>query len=260
MIEDPRTVYGTHLKEQGLLRCRLREDNFSSPFLIDYKCSFLWVTSLFISFSFSPTSLSLFPSPSVFFHPFFLPSLPLLPLFFYFCGNPQQMQQQQQCDLRAGWWAPLHGGDWLHYRQQLRPRRELLWAGPADPGVCFQQGRGRGRRRGARPGKKNHPLVLRFTASSMSLTIGLATMLPLHHQTCTALVQRASPCELSDLIPDFVLVSLGIETGYVIIIPFTYIFRWPLGADASCIMLGWATLRITMDPLNTILSSSPFLC
>lgn len=89
---------------------------------------------------------------------------------------------------------------------------------------------------------------------------GLVAMLFLYHQTCTALVPKASPCEPSNLIPEFVLVSLGVETGCVTITPFTYIVRWPLEPMQAAIMLERATLRITMDPLSTILSLSPFLC
>lgn len=85
----------------------------------------------------------------------------------------------------------------------------------------------------------------------MSLTAGLAAMLFLHHQTCTALLPKASPCEPSNLIPDFVLVSLGIETGYVTIIPFTSIVRWPLEPMQAAILLERAALEMTMDPLNT---------
>lgn len=61
-----------YLKEQGLLRLKLREDNSYPPFPTSCKHSFLWVTSLFVSPSFLSISLFLFPFPSVFFLP--LPS------------------------------------------------------------------------------------------------------------------------------------------------------------------------------------------
>lgn len=180
-------------RSRGLLRLELSEDNPHPSFPTNYKCSFLWVTSLFVFPSFLSTSISI-PLP-LFFSSIFLPFFPLLPFFSTCSGNSRQRQQQQQHRFRTGWRASLPGGDWLRYRHQLGSGRELLRAGPADPRVRFPQGWRRGRRGGDRAGKKHHPVTLRFIASSVPLTTGLAATLLLCHQT--HIVSTESPTEVN---------------------------------------------------------------
>lgn len=92
----------------------------------------------------------------------------------------------------------------------------------------------------------------------MSLTVGLAAVLFLYHQTHMMLMQKASPCELSNPISKFYS-SFTVHRDWLLH-SYIYVVRWPLEPMRAAMMHERNILKITVDSIKTTLNSSPFLC